>query len=173
MDEEQTGTIRNAGRRRGRCALPPGRHPVCGRNADLHTPLVSGEGCRSRWLGRLETSVGAARRRRLAPSAQETSEANRRRIGRRTRPDRGRGRSGDEHTTASDPPKAGRCRSRNQEMRLLTQRRSEPQTRQKGRRPLHLRDGAPRKKMGARGKKNAEAVCFPPCTARPEYLPSA
>ena len=101
-------------RRRGRLALPPGRLPVCGRNADLHTPPVSCSGYRSRCLGCMQTSVGAARRRRLAPSAQETNEANRRRIGRRTRPDSGRGRRGDEHPTTADPPQAGRWRRCNQ-----------------------------------------------------------
>ena len=46
-------------------------------------------------------------------------------------------------------------------MRLLTKRMSEPQTRQKGLRPLHPKDGAPREKEGAEGEKNALAVCFP------------
>ena len=47
-------------------------------------------------------------------------------------------------------------------MRLLTKRWSEPQTRQKGRRPLHGPAGAPRKKMGgAGGKKNAQRFAFP------------
>ena len=148
-------------RRRGRLALPPGRLPVCGRNADLHTPPVSCSGYRSRCLGCMQTSVGAARRRRLAPSAQEPSGANRRRLGRRTRPDRVRGRSGDEHTGASDPPQAGRCSRCNQEMRLLTQRRSEPFTRQKGGGRCTAQPGIPAEKRGPRGRKTRKRFASP------------
>ena len=147
------GRCQTPRRRRGRCALPPGRHTVCGRNADLHSPRVSVSGYRARCLGGLQTLVGAARRRRFAPSAQEPSGANRRCSHRRTRPKAG-GRSGDEHTTTSDPPQAGRWRRSNQRLRLLTKRRSEPFPRQKDRRPLHGSAGAPRgKEKGARGER--------------------
>ena len=63
--------------------------------------------------GESKPTGGPPRRRRLAPSAQETNKANRRRIGRRTRP-KASGRSGDEHTAVSDQPEAGRCRRCNQ-----------------------------------------------------------
>ena len=153
---------RRQSRRRGRLALPPGRLPVCGRDADLHTPHVLSGGYRSRWLKRLQTSVGAARRRHFVPSAQEPSGANRRCSHRRTRP-KASGRSGDEHTRASDQPKAGRCLSRNQMMRLLAKRKSEPQTRQKGRRGLHGSAGAPAGKVwGCGGKEKRGSGCLSP-----------
>ena len=103
---------------------------------------------------------GPPRRRRFAPSAQEPSGAHRRRIGRRTRPEAA-GEVATSSKPASDQPKAGRGGRCNQRKRLLTKRRWSPQTRQKGRRPLHPIIGAPRKKIGARGKKNAQRFASP------------
>ena len=164
------------GRRRGRCALPPSRLPVCGRNAECHTPLVSGGGCRSRWLGRLETSVGAARRRRLAPSAQEPNKAHRRRFGRRTRPE-----AAGEVATSTRRHRIRRRRADGRavikEMRLLTQRRSEPQTFQKIGGRFTLGTGRPPEKIGARGERKTWRFAFPlaphgPNTFRPLEISS-
>ena len=153
------------GRCRRRTALPPGRLPVCGRNAECRTPRVSCSGERSRSpgrsanLGRSCTAKALSAERagdeRSEPPPLLAADAAR----------QGRGRSGDEHTPTPDPPQAGRWRRCNQRTKLLTKRRSEPFTRQKGRRSLHPQIGAPRKKSrGAGGEKNAERFAFP-CSA--------
>ena len=106
--------------------------------------------------------AGPRTRRHLVPSAQEPSGANRRRLGRRTRP-KASGRSGDEHPTTSDPPEAGRCRRCNQRTMLLTKRKSEPFTCQKGRRSFPPQAGAPREKeKGGGGKEKRESGCLSP-----------
>ena len=151
-------------------ALPPGRLPVCGRGADLHAPRVLCSGKRFRWLERLQTLVGAARRRHFVPSAQELSGANRRCSHRRTRP-KASGRSGDEHPEVSDPLKAGRCRRCNQREMLLTKRMSEPFPLQKGLRPLHPQAGAPcGKEKGRGGKEKRGSGCLSPAPHCPRMF---
>ena len=113
-------------------------------------------------LGRLQTLVGAARRRRLAPSAQETNKANRRRFGRRTRPDRGAGEVATSIKGAWDQPQAGPCPRCNLVKRLLTKRPSEPQTIPKNRRPFHPQDGAPARKRRGRGGEKHVSGLLPP-----------
>ena len=155
-------------------ALPPGRLPVCGRNSECHTPLVLSGGYRACWLGRQQTSVGAARRRRFAPSAQETNEANRRRIGRRTRPGRGAG------EVATSIRGHGISRRPAHARAVIRERGFSPNA---GGRPSRAKKvgghctpepGRPAEKQGgAGGKKNAKAVVFPPHRTRKKRLQSA
>ena len=104
-------------------------------------------------LGHVKTNGWAADAKALRAerAGAERSEPPPRRAADAAR--QGRGRSGDEHTPTPDPPEAGRWRRCNLREMLLTKRRSEPFTRQKGSRSLHGPVGALRKKGGLRGRK--------------------
>ena len=105
--------------------------------------------------------AGPRTRRRLAPSAQEPKVANRRRFGRRTRPDRDAGEVATSIKGAWDQPQAGPCPRCNLIERLLTKRPSEPHTIQKIGGRFTPKTGRPPAKEGGEGEKNTLVVCSP------------
>ena len=117
--------------------------------------------------------AGPRTRRHFVPSAQETKVANRRRFGRRTRPDRDAGEVATSIKGAWDQPQAGPCPRCNLVKRLLAKRPSEPQTFPKGLRPFHPQDGAPARKRRGRGGEKHVSGLLPPFPTRKKRFQSA